>query len=163
MLFIFFTHMNITYELSLIKNCTSDIEKKTILSNIFEFLKSVETNQLPEKPLFFDFIKLYLDYFEDASCLRPVVKKYNFSNIEIQNSIILNKVIKAKRVSWDTNLVEVREIESCKKRIKKNVKIDIVKKHNPCIYDYDVQKICECDSLLVKNLLFDISQYFDKM
>lgn len=155
--------MNIENEISFIKMCKNNNEKKNKIINVFNILQATEIDQLPDKPLFVEFVKLYINVFEDASCLRPLVKKYNFSQIELQNSSVLCQVKKSKRVSWDKNLVEIREIESCKKRIKKNSKIYDLEKQVSYIYEYDVQKICECDTLIVKDLLIDISQYFEKM
>ncbi|EEQ83002.1 hypothetical protein NCER_100204 [Vairimorpha ceranae BRL01] len=116
-----------------------ETKKSAFLSiKIFDYQNVKHTN------IFLDYIKMYTQYGEHSS-LQEILEKCKYTEQELKE-YNLHSIVRTRRVSWDTNLVEIKEIEGRKSKHRRIEKV----------YDYDLQKIQNCDKEKVTKILNDL-------
>lgn len=106
---------------------------------------------------FIKYLKMFPLYTDNINILKDILSLCLYTEEEIKNHDLI-KIIKlsnrVRRVSWDANLVEVKEIEG--REIKRRKFLEKIESNKTILYEYDIQKIQDCDRVRVLEIINEL-------
>ncbi|KAK6089220.1 hypothetical protein P3W45_001081 [Vairimorpha bombi] len=109
---------------------------------------------------FIRYLKMFPSYTDNVNILKDLLSLCLYTDEEIKNHDLI-KIIRlsnrTRRVSWDANLVEVKEIEG--REIKKRKLLETKEPNKIILYEYDIQKIQDCDRERVLEIINELRKF----